>query len=137
LSRARAILLLASAATLFSTAGLLIKILTITPLALVGGRSLIAALLIASYLRRPHFNWSFSQIGGALSMAATQVFFVIATRETTAANAVFIQYTAPSFVAIFGIWFLGEPWPPSAWVFISSSVMTLLCKAAGAISAPW
>jgi drug/metabolite transporter (DMT)-like permease len=101
-------LILAAAAILFSSAGLLIKIITISPLSLVGGRSLIASLVIAIYLRRPHFSWAFSQVGGAAAMAATQIFFVIATRETTAANAIFIQYTAPVFVAIFGIWFLGE-----------------------------
>ncbi len=120
MSRTRAMLLLACAAVLFSTAGLLIKILTISPLALVGGRSLIASLLIAAYLRRPRFSWSFTQVGGALSIAATQIFFVIATRETTAANAVFIQYTAPIFVAIFGIWYLGERAQPVDWLTMAA-----------------
>lgn len=101
-------MLLALAAALFSTSGLLIKLITIGPLALVGARSVVAALVIAAWLRRPRFIWTLPQVGGGIALAVTQIFFVIATRETTAANAIFIQYTAPVLVAIFGIWFLDE-----------------------------
>jgi drug/metabolite transporter (DMT)-like permease len=43
-----------------------------------------------------------------VALALTQILFVFATRQTTAANAIFLQYTAPIYVAIFGAWFLGE-----------------------------
>lgn len=108
LSRSQAILLLATAAVLFSTAGLMIKLLSIGPFALVGGRSIIAVLVILAWSGRPRFTWSLPQVGGGIALAVTQMLFVLATRQTTAANAVFIQFTAPVFVAIFGTWFLGE-----------------------------
>ncbi|MCA9999576.1 MAG: hypothetical protein KDE56_27630, partial [Anaerolineales bacterium] len=95
MTRTRAVLILFLAATLFSTAGLFIKLITIGPLALVGARSIIAALIIAIWLRRPHFTWDRYQIGGAVALMGAQLFFVVATRQTTAANAVFIQFTAP------------------------------------------
>jgi drug/metabolite transporter (DMT)-like permease len=115
MTRSRAVLFLFLAATLFSTAGLFIKIISISPLALVGARSLIAALIMALWLRRPHFTWNRYQIGGAISLLGAQLFFVVATRQTTAANAVFIQFTAPVYVALLGIWFLGERARPLDW----------------------
>ena len=100
--------MLACAALLFSTAGLFIKIISIDPLPLASARSIIAAIIIWLWLRRPRFTWSLPQVGGAIALALTQLLFVIATRQTTAANAIFLQYTAPIYVAIFGFWFLNE-----------------------------
>jgi drug/metabolite transporter (DMT)-like permease len=120
LPRHRAILFIACAAILFSTAGLLIKLLTIGPLALSGGRSLIAAGVIFAWLRRPRFSWSKAQIGGAIALAATQILFVIATRETSAANAVFIQFTAPVYVAFLGKWILKEHPRRVDWLAIAA-----------------
>ncbi|RME52146.1 MAG: EamA/RhaT family transporter, partial [Caldilineae bacterium] len=104
-----AILLQALAAILLSTAGLLIKVITLNPMALLGLRSLIAAVVIGLYMGKPRFTWSLPQVGGALAVVGAQAFFILATRETTAANAIFIQYTAPIYVALFGVWFLHEP----------------------------
>ena len=120
LSRYRAILLVACSAILFSTAGILIKLLTVGPMALSGGRSFVAAVVIFLWLRRPHFSWSRAQIGGAVALAATQMLFVIATRETSAANAVFIQFTAPVYVAFLGKWFLREHPRRADWLTMAA-----------------
>src|SRR5437762_13281764 len=67
--------------------------------------------------RRQRFTFSPAQIGGAIAYAATVALFVFATRMTTAANAIFLQYTAPIYVAIIGRWYLGErPLPIDWWV---------------------
>ena len=108
MNRTRAVLSMLIAVVLFSTSGLLIKLSTLDPLALTGGRSLVAGLIFLAYLRRPRFTWSVPQIGGALGYIGAQVFFVAATQLTSAANAVLLQFTAPIYVAFFGIWFLGE-----------------------------
>ena len=118
--------MLACAATLFSSAGLFIKILTISPLALVSARSIIATAVIALWLRRSHFTWSVAQIGGAIALAFTQIFFVLATRQTTAANAIFLQYTAPIYVAIFGFWFLGERPKGYDWLTMAAIIVGFL-----------
>jgi drug/metabolite transporter (DMT)-like permease len=104
----RAILLQVIAALMFSSGGLVIKLITVSPQAVVGVRGAIAAIIIALFMRKANFRWSLSQIGGAVALGATQFFFVLATTQTTAANAIFIQYTAPIYVAIFGIWYLHE-----------------------------
>ncbi|MFN8492416.1 MAG: DMT family transporter [Caldilineaceae bacterium] len=123
LTHRTALLLQACTAILFSTSGFLIKIITIPPLALVGIRGLIASCVIALYIGKPRFTFSWLQICGALALAGAQVFFVLATRQTTAANAIFLQYTAPVYVAFFGIWFLHEKvtradWATMAVVFL-------------------
>jgi drug/metabolite transporter (DMT)-like permease len=93
---------------MFSSGGLVIKLITISPQAVVGVRGAVAAMIIGMFMRKAHFRWSLSQIGGAVALGATQFFFVLATTQTTAANAIFIQYTAPIYVAIFGIGYLNE-----------------------------
>lgn len=107
-SRTRALIALFFAVVLGSTSGLLIKISGWDALALNGARSLLAAGVVWLYLRRPTFTWSRAQTGGALSYALAIATFVVATRWTTAANAVFLQFTAPLWVALFSIWLLGE-----------------------------
>ena len=94
--------------TLWSTSGLLIKESTLPAMAIVSGRSLLTAIVIALYIRRPRFTWSVPQIGGAVMQAATFVLFVMSTQMTSAANAILLQYTAPLWVALFGIWYLHE-----------------------------
>jgi drug/metabolite transporter (DMT)-like permease len=87
---------------------LLIKLSSWNTLALNGARSLIAAVVMMIYLRRPNFTWSRAQVGGAIAYTLMVITFVQATRWTTAANAIFLQFTAPLWVALFGIWLLDE-----------------------------
>ncbi|CAN5730926.1 DMT family transporter [soil metagenome] len=125
LTHRHALLLQLLVAILFSTSGFLIKIITIPPLALVGIRSLIATGVIALCMGRPHFTFSFAQIGGALALAGAQIFFVTATRQTSAANAIFMQYTAPVYVAFFGIGFLHEKVTRADWLTMATVVAGL------------
>lgn len=104
----RAVWLLLICVTLWSTSGVLIKESTLPAMAIVSGRSLLTAIVIALYIRRPHFTWSLPQVGGAVMQAATFVLFVMATQMTSAANAILLQYTAPLWVALFGAWYLHE-----------------------------
>ena len=120
MSHRNAIYCQALAAVLFSTGGLLIKIVLIEPLALMGVRSAIAALVIGLFMGRPRFLWSLPQLGGAVALACAQGFFIFANRETTAANAIFIQYTAPVFVAFFGILYLREPVHKLDWFSLAA-----------------
>ena len=97
-----------AASVLWSSGGLLIKWVAWNPLAISGARSAIATVVLLLALRRIRFSWSFAQVGGAVVYAATVILFVIATKLTTSANAILLQYTAPVYAALFGAWFLGE-----------------------------
>lgn len=105
----RAVGQLLLAALCWSLGGVLIKAVDWPPLAVAGGRGFIAAVfLVATTRGRLRFTWSPVQIGAALAYAGCTATFVLATKLTTAANAVLLQYTAPVWVALLGAWFLHE-----------------------------
>ena len=106
--RYKAILFLLLSAILWSSGGLFIKLISWNPVAIAGVRGFISMVVLLVYVRRPRFTWSAAQIGGAIAFALTVTLFVVATKLTTAANAVLLQYTAPVYVAFLGAWFLGE-----------------------------
>src|SRR5439155_21623080 len=65
------------------------------------------------------FEISTAQVGGPISEAAMVLLFVVSSLMTTAAIGMFLQYTAPIFVAIIGRWYLGErPLPIDWWVIV-------------------
>lgn len=106
--RAKGILYVAAASILWSFGGLLIKLIDLHPMATAGGRSLIAALTIWALARPLARTFTRGQIIGALSYAGTVTFFVLATKLTTAANAILLQYTAPIYAALMSNRMLGE-----------------------------
>jgi drug/metabolite transporter (DMT)-like permease len=115
---ARSVGLMAATALCWSLGGLLIKSVAWPPLAVAGGRGLIAAAFLAVFAPRFRFTWSAAQIGGAVAYAATTILFVTANKLTTAANAILLQYTAPVWIALFGAWFLGERATRADWLTI-------------------
>lgn len=108
MTRKKALLVIALVAILWSSGGVLIKLVSWNPLALAGIRSLIGAVFLLLVARGRRFNFSPMVLAGALAYAATLITFVAATKLTTAANAILLQYTAPIYVALLGGWFLRE-----------------------------
>jgi drug/metabolite transporter (DMT)-like permease len=104
---------------LWSSGGILIKLVHVAPMAVSGLRSLIAAAIIFLYLKRPKFTWSLYQMLGAAAYASMAITFVFATRLTTSANAVLLQYTAPIYVAILGSFILRERAILKDWITIA------------------
>lgn len=114
----RAIFQLIGAALFWSLAGLLIKAVDWPPLAVAGGRGIVAAGFLCLTNRALRFSFSRDQVIGAFAYAACTVTFCVATKLTTAANAILLQYTAPVWVALFGAWFLGEHATRADWITI-------------------
>jgi drug/metabolite transporter (DMT)-like permease len=106
--RRRAIALLLATGVLWSTSGLFVKLLNLPPLAIFSGRGIVASLVFLIWLRRVRLRWSISLAAGAAGYMGAQFLFIFSTRLTTAANAIFLQYTAPIYVVLLGFWFLGE-----------------------------
>lgn len=118
-SRDRALLYVALSAALWSTSGLFIKLIDLNPLTIAGIRGFIAAIILIAVLNKKlRFNWSFPQVAGALAYSATMILFVSATKFTTAANAILLQYTLPAFTALLGLWILKEKVTPLDWGII-------------------
>jgi len=107
-SRRRAIFLLLLTALLWSTSGLFIKLLNCHPLSIFGARGLVAGVVFLIWLRRVPLRITPFLGAGAAGYMGAQFLFILSTRLTTAANAIFLQYTAPIYVVIFGFWFLRE-----------------------------
>jgi drug/metabolite transporter (DMT)-like permease len=102
-------LLLVAAAALFSTGGAAIKAASFTAWQVASFRSAVAAaalLLVVPESRRA-WSWRIAPVGAAY--AATLILFVLSTRLTTAANAIFLQSTAPLYLLLLGPWLLHEP----------------------------
>ena len=108
-SEAAARLLVVAAAVLFSTGGAVIKATQLSGMQVASFRSgtaVLAVLLLMPAARRlPTLP---ALVVGA-SYAATLVLFVLATKMTTAANAIFLQSTAPLYLVLLGPRLLGEP----------------------------
>lgn len=119
-TKVKALLALITAAVFWSLSGLFVKLISWNPVAIAGARSLVSVffLFVASRRRRIRFNWSLTQLGCAVSYAAVMIFFVIANKMTTSANAILLQYTAPIYVAVFGAWFLKEKTSLRDWVIV-------------------
>lgn len=105
----KALKFLVLAAVMWSTGGLFIKLVQWHPMAIASVRGLIAAatiLLIVPEVKvfpKDKFFWL-----GCVSYASLCVSMVIATKLTTSANAIFLQYTAPIYVALISAFILKE-----------------------------
>ena len=97
-------------AVMWSISGILIKYIDWSPLAIAGGRSLISAGVVVLYMlsmrMKPVVNKQVIIAGIMLCGCVTC--FVTANKLTTAANAIVLQYIAPSFVLIISAVFLKE-----------------------------
>jgi drug/metabolite transporter (DMT)-like permease len=94
------LLLVLGAAILWSTGGLFIKATHLSAFELSFGRSLLAAITIAMLTRGEGFGINKISAITSVLYAALLILFVLATKLTTAANAIFLQYTAPVYVLI-------------------------------------
>src|SRR5947207_9875242 len=94
------LLLVLGAAILWSTGGLFIKATHLSAFGISFGRSLLAAITIAIFTRREGLGINRISAVTSILYAALLILFVLATKLTTAANAIFLQYTAPVYVLI-------------------------------------
>lgn len=95
----------AFAAVLWSSGGLFIKLAPMGGLAVACGRSLVAGLFYLAVLRP---DLRAARLGTAVAYAGCIVTFVAATKLTTAANAIFLQYTGPAWVLLLSPFLLDE-----------------------------
>ncbi len=88
------------AAILWSTGGLFVKLLTLDAFTILFYRSFYAAILFIIIFRKQILRVNKLTFVSALFYAPLLICFVSATKLTTAANAIFLQYTAPAFILI-------------------------------------
>jgi drug/metabolite transporter, DME family len=112
-------LYVALAALLWSTSGAFTKILTrdtflgldtppIQPLQIACGRVLFAGLVLLPTIRRRDVSFRPMMIAMAISFAIMNGTFIWAMSSGTAANAIVLQYTAPMWMYLASVLWLGE-----------------------------
>jgi len=97
-----------AAAILFSTGGTAVKACSLTGWQVACFRSAVAALAILVLIPAARRGWDRRTWLVAVAYAATLISFVLANKLTTAANAIFLQGSAPLYVLLLGPWLLGE-----------------------------
>ena len=80
----------------------------------------IAALVLVAALPEARRGWKWSIVPVAVAYAATLIFFVLANRLTTSANAIFLQSTAPLYLLLLGPLVLREPIRRSDLLFMTA-----------------
>lgn len=96
------------AAVLYSIGGLCMKWIPWSGVAINGGRTAIALIVIGIYLILTKHPLKMNRwiLVGALSVFSTNLLFSVANKMTTAANAIVLQFTVPIFVMLFSALFL-------------------------------
>lgn len=96
----------------FSTGGVLIKLIPWSSMTIQGIRSIFSILVVGGYmlLRRQRFVWNKTVFWGAICNTVMAFSFVAATKLTTAANAIVLQFTEPIFVILL-MWFIYKKKP--------------------------
>jgi drug/metabolite transporter (DMT)-like permease len=116
MSKQNALFLMVLVTLIWSANGLLIKLVDWTPLAISGLRSALAAAALLPFMGKPRRLFSVGTLAGGIAFAGALVTFVIATKLTTAANAIFLQLTAPVYVALLSGWILKERVSALDWI---------------------
>jgi drug/metabolite transporter, DME family len=101
-------LYLLAGAALWSTGGFFIKEIDAGASSITFFRCLFAGLLLAPAIAGRRFPRAPDLAVSIVLFALLLGLYVGATKETTAANAIFLQYTAPLYVIAFAPWLLGE-----------------------------
>jgi drug/metabolite transporter (DMT)-like permease len=118
-SAAHGRLLILLAAVLWSTSGAFTNFLVrptalgldeprLSPAQMSAGRALFAGLVLVLLLRRRDLSFRPATALTALSFAAMNVMFIRAMALGSSANAILLQYTAPLWVFLAGVFFLHE-----------------------------
>jgi drug/metabolite transporter (DMT)-like permease len=103
-SQRKGLIYISFTALLWSSSGLFIKLLTLDAFQISFYRSGIAALTVLSVsllkTKKLKLDTDFFSNLTAVFFAGILIFFVLATKMTTAANAIFLQFTAPIYLLI-------------------------------------
>jgi drug/metabolite transporter (DMT)-like permease len=102
-------LALLAAALLFSTGGAAVKLTALSGWQVASLRSGIAAVALLLVLPAARRGWSWRTALVGAAYAGTMISYVLANKLTTAANAIFLQSTAPLYILLLGPLLLAEP----------------------------
>lgn len=118
-----------ASAVFFSLAGILIKTITWSSFTINGTRNLLAFVVMALYLKKKRHKIIINKavIFGSFCNLFMNLTFVMATKLTSAANAIVLQFTEPIFLILF-LWIIWKQKPDKKAVFACAFVFFgILC----------
>lgn len=113
----------------FSLGGVLIKSIPWSSVTIQGMRSIFSSVVIGGFMlmRHQRFVWNKTVLLGAVFNTVMAFAFVAATKLTTAANAIVLQFTEPIFVILL-LWMLYKKKPGKDALFACAVVFSgILC----------
>jgi len=114
-----------AAALLFSTGGAAIKACGLTGWQIACFRSGVAAVALLVFLPATRRRPTGGQFFVASAYAATLILYVLANKQTTASNAIFLQSTAPLYMLLLAPLWLKEAIRPRDLVFMGALAVGL------------
>lgn len=124
--RSLAYLQLISGAVLLSTGSMAIKATDFSAVQLAGWRALVIVAFLALAVRPAYSLYTRALLPAAAAHAVTTLLFMWGNKLTTAATAIFLQYTAPLYLLVFGPWLLKEPVQRRDYVFVGVLLVGML-----------
>lgn len=124
----RGIILVLLSAITFSLAGVLIKFIPWSSMSINGARNIFAFAIMCVYMRMTGHKIvvNKSVLFCAVAYIIANYTFVIATKVTSAANAIVLQFTAPIFIILF-MWLFFKVTPKKLEVTACALVFTGIC----------
>lgn len=125
------------AATAFSAGGLLVKLITWSPLSIISGRCVFSSMFLIGYalFTKHKLVVNKTTILGAILVVLNMITYVTANILTTAANTIILEYTAPIYIIIFNL-IIHKQRPNKLKIFTVVSVMIgIALVMAGSINA--
>ena len=96
-------------AILWSLSGAFAKVLNLNGVTMAFYRALFAGIALSPVLKLQNLTFRPAMIGMIACFAPMNLCYVTAVTKTTAANAIFLQYTAPAWMFLASVLWLGEP----------------------------
>lgn len=129
----RGVVLVLLAGLLWSCTGCLIKSPVLTAIdgahrgpLLACYRALFAAVALAPFVAWRRVRWRWGLIPLLVSFLLMNTTYITAVTRTTAAAAIFLQYTAIVWAALGGAWLLGERLDRGMWVALGGAVLGIV-----------
>ncbi len=132
LSNKQAVISMLVCSIMWSIGGIFIKLIPWNPIIIAGIRSLIALPVVYIYIRLAGLKLKLNKknVFTGLFLFMTIILFVPATKLTTAANAIVLQYSSPVFIILLNIFLYKQrPRRKDLFAVIAAMAGILLCFA--------
>jgi DME family drug/metabolite transporter len=122
------------ASVLFSTGGVAVKSIAFNGWQVAGLRSGIAAVALFAFVPTTRRRWDLKTLAVSSTFAITMILFILANKNTTAANAIFLQAAAPLYLLVLAPLMLKEPVRRADLIAMAAIALGLVLVMSGTVA---